>query len=244
MITIKNLEAGYGRLKVLRGVSLHVSKGEIVALVGANGAGKSTLLNSISGLVKVSGGSIELQGKTLTTLSPEKIVQAGCAQVPEGRQVFAPITVEENLTLGSYVPFSKGEKDLISEVRNNMFKIFPILKERLSQFAGTLSGGEQQMLAMARALLSRPKVLMLDEPSMGLAPLMVKEIFNIIVKLRDQGCTILLVEQNAKAALKVADRAYVLETGRVALEGNASELLQNKDVQRAYLGKEYKAIND
>jgi branched-chain amino acid transport system ATP-binding protein len=244
MITVKSLEAGYGTLKVLRGVSLHVSKGEIVALVGANGAGKSTLLNSISGLVKVSGGSILLEGKPLTGLSPEKIVQAGCAQVPEGRQVFAPITVEENLTLGSFVPFSRGEKDLIAEVRNNMFEIFPILKERLSQFAGTLSGGEQQMLAMARALLSRPKVLMLDEPSMGLAPLMVKEIFNIIVKLRDQGCTILLVEQNAKAALKVADRAYVLETGRVALEGNASELLQNKDVQRAYLGKEYKAIND
>ncbi|MBL8029536.1 MAG: ABC transporter ATP-binding protein [Fibrobacteres bacterium] len=244
MISVKNLEAGYGSLKVLRGVSIHVNKGEIVALVGANGAGKSTLLNSISGLVKVTGGSIELEGKSLTGLSPEKIVHNGCAQVPEGRQVFAPISVDENLTLGGYVPYSRGERETVAAVRDRMMEIFPILKARLTQYAGTLSGGEQQMLAMARALLSRPKVLMLDEPSMGLAPLMVKEIFNIIVKLREEGCTILLVEQNAKAALRVADRAYVLETGHIALEGNANDLLRNRDVQRAYLGKEYKAIND
>ncbi len=244
MVRLKNLTAGYGTLEVLHSVSMHISKGEIVALVGANGAGKSTLINSISGFVDIYGGEIEVNGENTTGSSPNTIVIKGCSQVPEGRQVFAPLSVEENLELGGYIPFVNGKKDIIKQTKEEILEIFPVLRERYRQFAGTLSGGEQQMLAMARALLARPKVLMLDEPSMGLAPLMVKEIFSIITRLRDTGVTVLLVEQNATAALKIADRAYVLETGRIALEGSADELLNNKEVQRAYLGKEYTSINE
>jgi branched-chain amino acid transport system ATP-binding protein len=238
MLRTRNLETGYDRLKVLRHVTIHVSSGEIVTIIGANGAGKTTLLKTIAGLIRSRAGEILFEKQDITRQSPEKIVFLGCSLVPEGRQVFAPMTVRENLLLGGYVQYRRNKKNEVDADLERIFGLFPILREREAQLAGTLSGGEQQMLAIGRALMARPKLIMMDEPSMGLAPLIVKDIFSIIRKLRDEGNTVLLVEQNAKAALGIADRGYVLETGRIILEENAEDLLSNRDVQRAYLGRD------
>jgi branched-chain amino acid transport system ATP-binding protein len=238
MLKIKNLESGYGKLKVLRRISMHVNPGEIVTILGANGAGKTTLLHSISGLLKARSGEILFDRQDILRLTPEKIVFMGCSLVPEGRQIFATMTVQENLLLGAYVQYRRKNKENVPQDLERMFGLFPRLREREKQLAGTLSGGEQQMLAIGRALMARPRLIMMDEPSMGLAPLIVKDIFQIIMKLRNEGNTVLLVEQNAKAALSVADRGYVLETGRIILQGPAEDLLSNKDVQRAYLGRD------
>lgn len=237
MLKIRNLEAGYGKLRVLKNVSMHVSAGEIVAIIGANGAGKTTLLGAIAGLVKVSSGEIAFQGEELTRLAAAKIPGRGCVMVPEGRQVFAAMSVEENLLLGGH-PLAKAKRSEQKALLEHQYQLFPILRQRRAQLAGTLSGGEQQMLAMGRALMSKPSLVMMDEPSTGLAPLIVRSIFEIIVRLRDEGNTVLLVEQNAKAALAIADRGYVLETGKVIIQGPAEDLLANRDVQRAYLGRE------
>ncbi len=237
MLRIRNLEAGYGKLKVLKHISMHVDAGEIVTIIGANGAGKTTLLSTIAGLVKAASGEIAFKGKDLRTLAASSIPALGCVMVPEGRQVFASMSVEENLLLGGHVVRNQG-KQVLEELLGHQYDLFPILRERKGQLAGTLSGGEQQMLAMARALMARPSLVMMDEPSTGLAPLIVKGIFEVIVRLRDEGNTVLLVEQNAKAALAIADRGYVLETGKVIVQGPAQDLLGNRDVQRAYLGRE------
>jgi branched-chain amino acid transport system ATP-binding protein len=238
MLRIKNLESGYDNLKVIRHATIHVNPGEIVTIVGANGAGKTTLLKTITGLIRPDAGEIHFCGQEISRLNPEKIVFLGCSLVPEGRQVFAPMTVRENLVLGGYVQHRKGEGRRAGSDLERIFTMFPRLKERESQLAGTLSGGEQQMLAIGRALMARPKLVMMDEPSMGLAPIIVRDIFSIILTLRDEGNTVLLIEQNAKAALAIADRGYVLETGKVILEGTSDELLKNNDVQRSYLGRE------
>jgi len=237
MLKIRNLESGYGKIKVLKHVSMHVDPGEIVTIIGANGAGKTTLLATIAGLIKAVSGDITFQGQNICATAPEKIPALGCVMVPEGRQVFATMSVEENLILGAHVLQKEGQR-VIRELLDYQYALFPVLAQRKTQLAGTLSGGEQQMLAMGRALMSRPKMVMMDEPSTGLAPLIVKEIFQIIVKLRDEGKTVLLVEQNAKAALAIADRGYVFETGKVIVQGPADDLLNNQDVQRAYLGRE------
>ncbi len=244
MLKVRNITTHYGRIRILKGVSVHVAPGEIVALIGANGAGKTTLINAISGLLKVQNGTIELEGRPIQNRSPERIVRAGLSQVPEGRLVFAPLSVEDNLKLGAYLRYRGKEKEVAEETLEEVYTTFPVLKERSSQMAGTLSGGEQQMLSLGRALMARPKLLLLDEPSLGLAPLIASEIFRTIANLRDQGVTILLVEQNARAALALADRGYVLETGTVVLQDKADRLLQNREVQRAYLGKGKKEIWD
>ncbi len=238
MLKIRNLDSGYGKLRVLKNISLHVDPGEIVAMIGANGAGKTTLLHTISGLVRHWSGELAFQGLDCGRTAVEKIVARGCALVPEGRQVFATMTVEENLVLGGYVLQKKEGRAAVQKELEHQYELFPVLRERAGQLAGTLSGGEQQMLAMGRALMSRPRLVMMDEPSTGLAPLVVKDIFKVIVRLRDEGGTVLLVEQNARAALAIADRGYVLETGKVILQGPAADLLANRDVQRAYLGRE------
>ncbi|BDD86596.1 ABC transporter ATP-binding protein [Desulfofustis limnaeus] len=237
MLKIRNLVAGYGKLKVLKQISMHVKAGEIVTIIGANGAGKTTLLTTVAGLIRAASGDIEFRDQPITSLPAQKIPALGCVMVPEGRQVFAPLSVEENLILGGHVLRREGRQALTEQLAHQ-YELFPILKQRRSQYAGTLSGGEQQMLAMARALMSRPSLIMMDEPSTGLAPLIVQEIFRVIVRLREEGKTVLLVEQNAKAALGIADRGYVLETGKVILQGSAQDLLANRDVQRAYLGRE------
>lgn len=242
MLKIKNLDVYYGKLYTLKKVSLHIKKGEIVTLIGSNGAGKTTLLNTISGIVKPASGSILFEGGDITKLTPEKIVKTGISQVPEGRLIFKTLTVEENLLLGAYSQYSLRRKKQIQEEIEIVYNLFPKLKERRKQLAGTLSGGEQQMLAVGRALMSKPKLLLLDEPSMGLAPNIIKEVFQHILELKKlYGLTVLLVEQNAKSALKIADRGYVLETGRVILEGTSEDLLLNRDVQRAYLGRDLDA---
>ena len=237
MLRVRNLEAGYGKLRVLKRISMHVDPGEIVTIIGANGAGKTTLLHTITGLVKIGSGEILFKNSNLGRQKPEKIVASGCSLVPEGRQVFSTMTVEENLILGGYVPAKKNKK-AVSDGVGKVYELFPVLKERARQLAGTLSGGEQQMLAMGRALMAKPSLIMMDEPSTGLAPLIVKSIFRVIMQLREEGNTVLLIEQNAKAALGIADRGYVLETGKIILQGAAEDLLQNRDVQRAYLGRE------
>ena len=237
MLKVRNLEAGYGKLRVLKRISMHVDPGEIVTIIGANGAGKTTLLHTITGLVKISSGDIVFQGNNLQKISPQKIVASGCSLVPEGRQVFSTMTVQENLTLGGYVQ-AKRDRNSVEHEMSRVFELFPVLKEREKQLAGTLSGGEQQMLAMGRALMAKPSLIMMDEPSTGLAPLIVKSIFQVILRLREEGNTVLLIEQNAKAALGIADRGYVLETGKIILQGAAEDLLQNRDVKRAYLGRE------
>ena len=237
MLKIRNLEAGYGKLRVLKRISMHVAAGEIVTIIGANGAGKTTLLYTIAGMIKIMAGNINLLGNTLGKIKAEQIVAQGCSLVPEGRQVFSTISVQENLILGGYVQSKKKGYDKKQEL-DTIFDIFPVLKERQDQLAGTLSGGEQQMLAMGRALMAKPKLIMMDEPSTGLAPLIVKDIFQIIHRLRKAGNTVLLVEQNARAALNIADRGYVLETGKIILQGPADDLLNNRDVQRAYLGRD------
>jgi len=244
MLTIKNINTYYGKVHALKNISIHLKRGEIVTLIGANGAGKTTMLNSISAVTPPAAGHILFDDQDLTGLTPDRIVKLGICQVPEGRQVFKPLSVEDNLELGAYLRYRGREgRGAIRKDLDDMYALFPRLHERRKQAAGTLSGGEQQMLAMGRALMARPKLLLLDEPSMGLAPLVVQEIFRVIEQLRqERGTTVLLVEQNAKAALRMADRGYVLETGKVVLEGIASELLENKEVQRAYLGKDKKEI--
>jgi branched-chain amino acid transport system ATP-binding protein len=239
VLKVKNLQVYYGMIHALRSVSLHLKEKEIVALIGANGAGKTTLLAAVSGVVRAASGEVVLDGKGITKERPDRIVREGVAHVPEGRHIFKPLSVEDNLLLGSYHRYSLGKRGAIRQEIDGIFSLFPVLAERRKQVAGTLSGGEQQMLAIGRALLSSPKVLLLDEPSMGLAPKVVKEIFGHISTLRaERGMTILLVEQNARGALAIADRGYVLVTGRVVLQGPSEDLLANRDVQRAYLGRE------
>jgi branched-chain amino acid transport system ATP-binding protein len=244
MLKVRNLESGYNNLRVLKGISMHIFRGEIIAIIGANGAGKTTFLNTLSGIVKPMAGSVLFQDADITRRRTEEIVSRGCALVPEGRKLFSGMTIRENLNLGAYPLYQKGEKARVKEGFELVYSLFPRLLERENQAAGTLSGGEQQMLAIGRALMSFPELIMLDEPSMGLAPLVIKDIFNSIVQLRKEGKTILVVEQNAKAILKIADRGYVMETGSLILEGTGPELLNNKDVQRAYIGKEYKSIDE
>ena len=233
MLQIKDIDVYYGNIQALRGISLEVNEGEIVTLIGANGAGKSTLLKTISGLLKPKKGSIEYIGSNIDGKAAQSIVKLGISHVPEGRRVFANMTVEENLELGAYL---RNDRAGIKKDMEHVYELFPRLLERLKQQSGTLSGGEQQMLAMGRALMSKPKLIILDEPSMGLAPLMVKNIFNIIEMVNKEGVTVLLVEQNANMALSVADRAYVLETGKIVLAGTAKELQESEEVKAAYLG--------
>ncbi len=233
MLKIEDINVYYGAIHAIKGISLEVKEGEIVTLIGANGAGKSTTLRTISGLLKPKTGKIEFLDKNIAGMSAHHIVKAGISQVPEGRRIFAEMTVMENLDLGAFI---RKDKAGIAQDLKMVFERFPRLEERKNQQAGTLSGGEQQMLAMGRALMSRPKLLLLDEPSMGLAPLLIKEIFNIIVDINKTGTTVLLVEQNANMALSIANRAYVLETGRITLAGDAKELAASEDVRKAYLG--------
>ncbi len=237
MLEIKAISTFYGHIQALKEVSLEVQGGEIVSLVGANGAGKTTLLNSVSGIVPPRRGEILLNGQAITHLPAEKIVGMGISQVPERRQVFGELSVRDNLVLGGYLRLRRGKKTAVTQDIERVCEMFPILKERQNQLAGTLSGGEQQMLAIGRGLMAQPKVLLLDEPSLGLAPLLVREILDVLVNLREMGTTILLVEQNARAALEISDRGYVLETGSVVLSGKAQELITNEDVQKAYLGR-------
>ena len=239
MLTLKSLQAGYGRLTVLKGISLHVRPGEVVTLIGGNGAGKSTALRAISGLLPPFKGTVEFNGTDLTRLPPERIVSLGLALVPEGRRVFASLSVAANLELGA---FHRRDQRQARRDLATIQERFPLLRERAAQPAGTLSGGEQQILAICRALMARPRLLMLDEPSMGLAPLMVNQVYQILQELKDEGTTLLLIEQNARAALKLADRGYVLETGRIILDGAAAELREDPEVQRAYLGKGYREV--
>ena len=234
MLEIRNLSVHYGGIHALQGIDIDVEEGKIVTLIGANGAGKSTTLRSIVGLVKTSGGSIVWNGKTLTGLATKDIVSQGIVLVPEGRRIFPNLTVEENLQLGAY---ARNDKAGIALDKEKVFVLFPRLKERIRQKGGTLSGGEQQMLAVARALMTKPRLLMMDEPSLGLAPLVVKMIFEIIRAINKEGTTVLLIEQNAKAALEVADHGYVLETGRIILQGKGKELLADDRVRKAYLGE-------
>ncbi len=238
LLKISNLSSSYGPVNVLNKLSIEVHAGELVALVGANGAGKTTLLRCISGVQKITSGHIYFSDKEISHLSTDQIVSCGISQSPEGRQVFAPLSVADNLLLGAYSLRKKTlkTKEQQTHAIENIYQLFPILKEKQAHSAGTLSGGQQQMLAIGRALMAQPSLLLLDEPSMGLAPLLVKEIFSIIKKLNAQGTTVLLVEQNAKMALSIANRAYVIETGKVTLSGNADELLGNEAIQRAYLG--------
>jgi branched-chain amino acid transport system ATP-binding protein len=237
MLEVREISTFYGHIQALREVSLEVHQGEMVALIGANGAGKSTLLNSISGVIHPRRGQIVVEGTDITNLPAEEIVALGISQVPERRQVFSTLTVPDNLLLGAYLRLRRGEGKTVQEDREYVYNLFPVLRERGKQLAGTLSGGEQQMLAIGRGLMARPKVLLLDEPSLGLAPLLVKEIFQVLSGLRAEGTTILLVEQNARVALEVADRAYVLETGKVVLHGTPLELISDEEVQKAYLGR-------
>ena len=237
MLKVRDLVVAYGGIEALKGISLDVPDGKIVTLIGANGAGKSTLLRSIIGLVKVKSGSVEYNGDALTGLNSQQIVSKGLTLVPEGRRVFPNLTVLENLRIGAYM--RKDEDGIAADIKR-IYEIFPRLEERNWQMAGTLSGGEQQMLALGRALMSRPKLMMMDEPSLGLAPLVIKEIFNIIRSINENGTTVLLVEQNANMALKVAHHAYVLETGRIMMEGSGKELLENEEIKEAYLGKKKK----
>ncbi len=233
MLKIENLTVRYGMIEAIKGISFHVNDGEIVTLIGSNGAGKTTTMHAISGLIKPHSGTITLDDQDLIKMPAHKIITQGLAQVPEGRRVFAEQTVKENLLLGAY---HRKDKDEILKDLDYVFELFPRLKEREKQLAGTLSGGEQQMLAMGRALMAKPKILLLDEPSMGLSPLLVKEIFRIIEEINKKGTTVLLVEQNAKMALAIADRAYVLETGKITLEGTGEELSASEQVRKAYLG--------
>ena len=243
MLRLVNVNSYYGLIRVLKNLSLHVSPGEIVTLIGANGAGKSTTLRAISGLQPVREGQIHFEGREITGVSPERIVRQGIAQVPEGRQIFWPMTVLENLEIGGYLVYRLGGKVRLRERIEEMFDRFPILRERRRQFAGTLSGGEQQMLAIAMALINQPRFLLLDEPSMGLAPLVVREIFKTVKNLNEtEGLTVLLVEQNARAALQVAHRGYVMETGKIVFEESAEALMRNQEVRRAYLGRDKREI--
>ena len=234
MLEIKDMEVYYGMIQAIKGISFEVNEGEVIALIGANGAGKTTTLHTITGLLSPKKGSVIFEGKDITKVPAHKIVSLGIAHVPEGRRVFAELTVYENLKMGAY---TRKDKDEIEKTLEMVYKRFPRLEERKNQLAGTLSGGEQQMLAMGRALMSHPKIIVMDEPSMGLSPILVNEIFDIIQEVSKGGTTVLLVEQNAKKALSIADRAYVLETGRIVLEGDAKVLMNDDSIKKAYLGE-------
>lgn len=234
MLEVRDLQVYYGVIQAIKGVSFNVDEGEIIALIGANGAGKTTILQTITGLISPKQGEVLYNGVDLKKLPAHKIVSMGLAHVPEGRRVFSQLTVYENLLMGAY---TRKDKDEIEETLQHVFKRFPRLEERRGQLAGTLSGGEQQMLAMGRALMSKPKIILMDEPSMGLSPILVEEVFNIIKSINKSGTTVLLVEQNAKKALSIANRAYVLETGNIVLEGAAESLMNNESVKKAYLGE-------
>lgn len=240
MLKLSNVETYYGQIQALKGINLEVQEGKIITLLGANGAGKSTTMKTIAGLLKPKNGKVEFLGENVTGLRPDQLLRKGIALVPEGRAILSSMTVIENLEMGAYHRKDKGIKEEIEDV----MKRFPILQERQSQMAGTLSGGQQQMLAIARALLSKPKLLLLDEPSMGLAPLIVAEIFNIIKEIKDAGTTVLLVEQNAKQALKIADYGYVMETGKIIIEGKASELIVDPRIVEAYLGRKSTSVEE
>lgn len=232
MLEVSSIRCSYGNIEVIKGISFNIQKGSIVALIGANGAGKTTVLKAISGLIRITKGSINYRGKEIANISPNIIVTQGIAHVPEGRQVFPELSVHDNLLLGGY---SVKEKSLVKKRIDKIYDHFPRLKERANQLSGTLSGGEQQMMAIGRALVSEPELLLLDEPSMGLSPKLVGEVFDIIEDIKEQGTTILLVEQNAHMALEIADKAYVLQTGEIVLSGSGEEILQNEDVRKAYL---------
>lgn len=234
MLEIKDLEVFYGMIQAIKGVSFEVNEGEVIALIGANGAGKTTILHTITGLLEAKKGTVIFDGKDITKVPAHRIVSMGMAHVPEGRRVFANLTVYQNLKMGAY---TRKDKTEIEETLENVYKRFPRLKERHNQMSGTLSGGEQQMLAMGRALMSHPRILLMDEPSMGLSPIFVNEIFDIIKEVSAGGTTVLLVEQNAKKALSISDRGYVLETGKIVLEGKSEELLNNDSIKKAYLGE-------
>ena len=234
MLEVKDLQVYYGMIHAIKGVSFHVNEGEIIALIGANGAGKTTILHTITGLLTPNGGQVMFEGKDITKTPAHKIVELGMAHVPEGRRVFAQLSVYQNLKMGAY---TRSDKNEIEESLEMVYKRFPRLEERKNQMAGTLSGGEQQMLAMGRALMSKPRIILMDEPSMGLSPILVNEIFDIIQSVSASGTTVLLVEQNAKKALAIADRAYVLETGKISLDGNAKDLLNDDSIKKAYLGE-------
>ena len=239
MLRLRSIHTYYGNVPALKGISMHVRSGELVSLIGGNGAGKTTTLQTISGLLKPRKGSVEFLGEDITGISPNKIVRKGLSHVPEGRQLFVKMSVQSNLEMGGYL--LKDRQDIKKRV-GYFENLFSILGERKDQLAGTLSGGEQQMLAIGRALMARPKLLLLDEPSMGLAPIMAHNVFKTIARLRDEGMTILLVEQNARAALHISDRAYVMETGKIIMEGPSEELLNHNQIKRAYLGKGYKEV--
>ena len=234
MLEVKDLQVYYGVIQALKGISFEVNQGEVIALIGANGARKTTTLQTLTGIIPSKAGKISFEGKDITKTPAHKIVEMGMAHVPEGRRVFADMTVYENLLMGAY---TRKDKNEIAQSLENVYKRFPRLKERKNQRAGTLSGGEQQMLAMGRALMSKPRIILMDEPSMGLSPIFVNEIFDIIKEVSEGGTTVLLVEQNAKKALSIADRAYVMETGNITLSGKAEDLLNNESVQKAYLGE-------
>ena len=234
MLEIKDLEVYYGVIQAIKGISFEVNKGEVIALIGANGAGKTTILHTITGLLSPKKGSVMYEGTDITKIPAHKIVSLGMAHVPEGRRVFADLSVYENLKMGAY---TRKDKNEVEETLERVYERFPRLKERKNQMAGTLSGGEQQMLAMGRALMSKPKIILMDEPSMGLSPILVNEIFDIIQEVSKSGTTVLFVEQNAKKALSIADRAYVLETGKIVLEGKAEDLLNDDSIKKAYLGE-------
>lgn len=243
MLKLQSVVTYYGRILALRGISLHVDEGEIVAIVGPNGAGKTTALNTICGLLPSRSGKIVFDGRDVTGKDTEALVRSGLIQVPEGRMLFSEMTVYENLILGAYRRSRAAKRTQMAQDMEKVYTLFPVLKERTNQLAGTLSGGEQQMLAICRALMGHPRMLLLDEPSMGLAPLVVKEIFKVIADMRKtDGTTVLMVEQNARAALAIAKRAYVMETGRIVMEGPAAELAKNPEIQRAYLGKGYRQM--
>jgi branched-chain amino acid transport system ATP-binding protein len=240
VLKLMSVNTYYGSVQALKGVSLHVNPGEMVALVGANGAGKTTVLNTICGLTPARQGKVIFEGRDITRAAPDRIVRWGASHVPEGRQLFGSMSVRDNLLLGAYA--RRATRAALQQDIDEILQVFPALRTRLGQHAGSLSGGEQQMVAIGRGLMAKPRLLLLDEPSMGLAPLLVREIFGVIERLRKQECTILLVEQNARAALQIADRGYVLETGKMVLEASAADLLDNREVQRAYLGKGYREV--
>ena len=244
MLRIRNLKCFYGRIMAVKGISLSVKQGEIIALIGANGAGKSTLMEAVSGILHSWTGEIIFEGKSLKGMDPPAMVSKGISLVPEGRLIFPPLSVYDNLRLGAYTRLRQRAKEEVEQSMEMVTSLFPILKERFTQPAGTLSGGEQQMLAIGRSLMAKPRLLLLDEPSMGLAPLIVEKIMEVLETLRHKGHTIVLVEQNAQAALEAADRGYVFETGTVVLEGKADELLSDQNVKRAYLGKDYEEFDD
>ena len=240
MLKITGIDAYYGGVQALKEISMELGEREVVCLIGANGAGKTTLLNVISCLHRPRRGKVEFRGKDVTDFRPERIVGEGIIQTPEGRELFNPLTVMENLEMGSYLRFRKNEKEEIKKDLERILDMFPILKSRTNQLAGTLSGGEQQMLAIGRSLMGKPKVMLMDEPSLGLAPLVVREIFDVILRLKEEGIPILLVEQNTKAALRVSERCYVMETGRIVLHGFAQEMMEDEKIKMAFLGKDYR----